>query len=77
MGDAFVVSGAEPFRQRNSDLEEILELHAAVGNPCIERFAFHELHRQEMHIVRLFDRMDGDDVGVVQCGHGFRFALEA
>ena len=79
MGDAFVVSSAEPFRESNGDRRGTRR--SSMPSPGIH------VHRafcpSTNSIVRkctssgLFDRVDGDDVGVVQCGHGFRFALEA
>ena len=35
-----------------------------------------QFHRQEEHAVVRFDRVDGDDVGMVEGGDGLRFALE-
>ena len=36
-----------------------------------------ELHRQEVHAVRFFHGVDGDDAGVVEGGERLRLAPEA
>src|SRR5439155_22312601 len=35
------------------------------------------LHRQEVRLSSVLDRIDGDDVRVIERGHGLRLALEA
>ena len=42
-----------------------------------QRSSLHQLHRQEDRGARIFDGVDGDDVRVIERGHGERFAREA
>ena len=49
----------------------------AARNHVGQRFPFHHFHRQERRAVRFFDRVDRDDVGVIQRGDRLSFALEA
>ena len=48
-----------------------------MGNQPVERLAFDELHRQEMEPGCLLDRVDRDDMRVVESGDGPSLALEA
>jgi hypothetical protein len=43
----------------------------------VERAAVHQLHRQEVLIPGLLDRMDGDDAGMVEGRDGLGLAGEA
>ncbi len=47
------------------------------GDQGVERLAAHELHGEKRNAVRLLDRVDRDDVGVVQRRDGARLAPEA
>ena len=56
--------------------------HPPTGSPpsrnqAIERLALHQLHREEAHAAGLLDRVDGDDVRVIERGDGLGLALEA
>ena len=46
-------------------------------NQAVERLALHELQRQEVHALRLFDGIERHDVHVVEGGDGARLALKA
>ena len=59
------------------DLDDALDRQAALGNQAVERLALHQLHRQEVDALGLLDRVDGDDVGVIERGERLRLALEA
>ena len=50
---------------------------AAVRQRVVERSPLDELHRHERHAVLFFDREDGDDVGMVERGHGAGFTPES
>ena len=47
------------------------------GNQFLQRLAFDIFHGDEDLAFVLADLVDGDDVGMVQCGRGLGFALEA
>ena len=49
----------------------------ALGDHAVEGLALDELHGEEVDAVRLLDRVDGDDAGVVEGGEGLGLALEA
>ena len=48
-----------------------------VGERARERFPLQELEDEEPGAVRLFDAVDGADIGVIQRGEHPRLALEA
>ena len=47
------------------------------GQELRERLPANQFHRDEVNAVRLFDRVDRDDVGVIEGGDSFGFTLEA
>ena len=49
---------------------------AARGDDLLEGLAGHVLHHDEEHVVLLFGRRDGHDVGVVQAGQQARFTQQ-
>ncbi len=69
--------GADRVGQRNRQLEQTVERQAAMRNQHGQRLALDDLHRQEVRGPGKLDRVDGDDVGVVEGGDGLRLALEA
>jgi hypothetical protein len=42
-----------------------------------QRSPLDQLHRQKQAVVDVLDRVDGDDVRMIQCGRGARFLVEA
>jgi len=70
------VGGADRIGERNGNLEELLEGHSLIGNEVRKRFPLHQFHRDEVDAVRLFDGVDSNNVGVVQGGERFSFALK-
>jgi hypothetical protein len=50
---------------------------AVAGSQCGQAGSFDQFHRIEVRAVVLAGGVDGNDVGVVQLGRGFGFALEA
>ena len=46
------------------------------GRQLGERASPHQLHRDEVQAVGLFDRMHGDDVRMIERGDGFGFSRE-
>lgn len=77
MDDAALVGGADGVGQRDGQLEQARERHAVLGNQLRQRLPLDELHGEEVHVAGLLDRVDGDDVGVVERGDGLGLALEA
>ena len=69
VGDAFGVRGGNRFGQRHRHPEQLCRRHAAGRDHLGEGATTHELHRDEVPIVGLFDGVDGDDVGMIQGGH--------
>jgi hypothetical protein len=51
--------------------------HAAAADHLGERLAADQFHRDEDVTVGFVDRVDGDDVGMIQGGDRSRFALES
>ena len=49
---------------------------SVVGNQIRERLPFDQLQGEERQTVDFLDRVDGDDVGMVECGGGACLALE-
>ena len=57
--------------------QDLVERQPAGRDVCRQRVAVHQLERQEEDAVGFLDRVDGDDVGVVQGGDRPGLALEA
>ena len=77
MDDALLVGGGEGVGERGGDLEDLGSGEPALGDDAVEGLALDELHGEEVDAVRLLDRVDGDDPGVVEGGEGLGLALEA
>ena len=77
MRHPFDVRAAHGLSQRNRHVEETIQIETTFRDVLGEGLALHKLHRDEMDPVGLFDGMDGDDVGVLERGHGLGLALEA
>ena len=57
--------------------EDLGQGQATLDDEITERFPFDVLHREEQHAVGFFDRIDRDDVGVIERGRGLGLAQEA
>ncbi len=77
MGDAFGVCRLESLGHLNGGREGLGELEGAFGDPLAQRPAFEEGHDDEGASIDLVDFVDRADVGVVELGGSFGFALEA
>ena len=64
-------------RSLDGDVESVLQLQRTGLDFLVETFAFEEGHRDECLALELVNFVNGTDVGVVQRGSGFGFALEA
>ena len=71
------VSGRQRVRQRDGNLQQPLQRESVFRDDLLQRFALDELHRQEGDAVRLFDRVDRDDAGMIEGGDALRLAREA
>ena len=76
MDDAARVSGGEGLGDRHGNRQELGKLEAARGNQAVERRALDQLHGEERLAVDFLDRVNRDDVGVVQRGDRAGFARE-
>ena len=72
--DALVVGGGEGLGQGGPDRQQPLDRHPSVGDELVEGLTFDELHGQEVDAGAFFNRVDGDDAGVVEGGERLRFA---
>ena len=77
MLDPLGVRRGEGVGQGHGDLEELLERQAPRGIELRERLALDVLHGEEALAVGLFDRVDGDDVRVIEGRDRLDLALEA
>ncbi len=77
MRDALCVRRRDRIGERNRDRQQLGERQAAFGNRQRERPALDQLHHEEPDRARLLDRIDRDDVRMIQRGGGARFTLEA
>ena len=77
MRDGALVRRADGVGKRNRDRQQPIQRHASGGDEGVERLALHQFHRQEQPALVLFDRVNRDDVGMIQRGDGSRFAGEA
>ncbi len=77
MDDALLVGGGERLRERDGDLEDALQGHPAFGNHVREPLALDELHGEEVNAPGLLDRVNGDDIRMVEGSERLRFALES
>jgi hypothetical protein len=69
--------GADRVGQRDGELQQLAGVEPARRDQLRQRAPFHQFHRQEADVPDLLNRVDGDDVGVVECGDGLRFTFEA
>jgi hypothetical protein len=74
--DAALVRGGDGFGNRNGQPEELLKGQPARTSQAGQGLPLDELHRQEVHAAGFLDRVDRDDVGVVEGGDGARLSLE-
>ena len=75
--DAFLVGGRDGIGHGNRNRQDLVESQAAFRNHFGEGPSFDQLHREERHAVDGLDRMNRDDVRMVERGDGPGLALEA
>ena len=71
------VRGGDGVGEWHGDLEELLERQPFARDELRKGLALDVLHGEEALAVGLFDRIDGDDVGMVEGGDRLDLALEA
>ena len=76
MRDAPLVRGADGVSQRDREGQHAIERQAAFGNEVGKRLAVDQLEGQKRNTVCLFDRVNGDDVRMIEGGGSQRLALE-
>jgi hypothetical protein len=83
MDDALVVRGFEGFGDLTRDGQRFVdrkgpspESRAPSRDQIGERRPFDQLHHERLEPVGLFEPVDGGDVGMIQRGEDFGFALE-
>src|SRR5271163_2762761 len=77
MDDAFFMRRRQRVAQRAGKLDDLFEWESASGDQAVERLTFHQLHGEKVDAVAFLDRIDGDDVGMVELGKGLRLAAKA
>ena len=77
MRDAALVRGADRVRERNRQRQQPVQRQAALGDDISQRSPVDQFQRQEGDAVDLLNRVDRDDVGMIELGGGARLALEA
>src|ERR1022692_3558514 len=77
MDDPFRVSSVQRIRDLDSERQDQLGLQRATRHSLLERRPFQILHDDEGLPLLLPDFMNRADIGMVQCGRGLRFSLEA
>ncbi len=68
--DALAVGNTQGVGQRDGDVEELFERHAAIPDERCDVLAIHEFHGEEVTQLGLLDRVDRDDRRMVESGHG-------
>ena len=75
--DPVLVRGSDGVGEGDCYIENAIEGPSAGWDELGERLPAHELHRDKPHAATIFDRVDCDDIGVIDGGDGLRFALKA
>ena len=77
MNDAFGVGGGQAVRDRNHLLDGLAPWDRRPAQPLAQRLTLQQLGNDEGDAVYVSDVVDCQDVGMRECGDGFRLALEA
>jgi hypothetical protein len=77
VGDAACMSSGKGVGERDGDVEELLQAHPDLGDPALQALAVDQLHGDEARAAGFLDRVDRDDVGVVERRYRLGLALEA
>jgi len=63
MDDALLMRCGQCVRDLDRQRKELIGLEATGWKPLVETLSLEELHRQQMDLIDLLDRVDGDDIG--------------
>ena len=77
MDDALLMRCGQRVRDLDRQRKELIGLEATGWKPLVETLSLDELHRKQMDLIDLLDRVDGDYIGVVECGNRLGLAAEA
>ena len=77
MHHALLVGRCERIRDRDAQLDDARDGQPARCHLPVEPLALDQLHRQEPNAVLILDRIERDDVRVVEAGDRARFVFEA
>src|SRR5450432_544079 len=66
MNNTFLMRRRERIPERTGNLDNLLSRKSPGGNYTIKRLPFDQLHGQEMDAIRFLDRVDGDNIGMVE-----------
>ncbi len=73
---ALLVCGFQSLGDLLRDGEGLIDGDRPLRDAVSERRSFHQLHHERLHAVGFFEAVDRSDVGMVQRGEHFGFALE-
>jgi len=76
MDHALGVCGIQGIGDLDSEREHGLDVQGLPVDPVFKRLAFQQLHGNEGAVTHFVDLIDGADVGVIESGSRFGFALE-
>ena len=77
MHDALLVCRRERIRERDAQLDDERDGQPARCQLAIQAVALDQLHRQESDAVLILDRIERDDIRVVEGRHDARLVFEA
>jgi hypothetical protein len=76
VNDALLVSGLEGGGDLAADGEGVVQIKRRRPDPVTQILAGYQLQSEETDPARLFERVDGGDIGMVERGQELRLALE-
>jgi hypothetical protein len=77
MHDSFFVRRRDRIRERPPDLHYSFDRQCTFRDQLLQRLSFDKFHGQEERSVCLFDRINRDDVGMIERRHRACFAPES
>ena len=77
MQNPFLMRRRQRLGQRASNLYDSIHRKAIHRNQAIERRPLNQFHGEKVDALGFFHRVERDHIGMVECGDGARFALEA
>ena len=71
------MSGLKPITNLYDNSEYFWDFQTSARDPFFERLSFQQFDSNEVQTLSFVDFVNGADVGVIKCGCGLRFVLEA